>query len=118
MIIPTAALLCLLLQTSKGAIEGTVINSVTDKPIAAAQVQATRIPGPTAGATGFAGGTFQVPTGIVGGVTVGTPFGMVVREGGTPVQIPPATADANGHFAFVDLEPGTYLLRAFADGYA
>jgi hypothetical protein len=26
--------------------------------------------------------------------------------------------DANGHFAFADLEPGTYILRAFADGYA
>src|SRR6266446_6047727 len=99
MIVPTAALLFLLLQTNKGAIEGTVINSVTDKPIAGAQVQATRISGPTAGTTGFMAGTVQVPTGIVGAVGVGTPSGMVVRKGDAPIQIPPATTDTNGHYA-------------------
>jgi protocatechuate 3,4-dioxygenase beta subunit len=35
-----------------------------------------------------------------------------------PVQIPPATADSNGHFAFTGLESGMYSLRAVADGYA
>jgi hypothetical protein len=48
MMVPAAARLLLLLQTNKGAIEGAVMNSVTGKPIAGAQVQATKITGPTA----------------------------------------------------------------------
>src|SRR5207249_2118339 len=46
--------------------------------------------------------------------------GTIVGPGGapTPVQISPATTDANGHFAFSDLEPGPYSLHAFANGYA
>src|SRR5438105_2986753 len=111
--IAPAVFLFFLLQTSKGSIEGAVINSVTNKPIAGVQVQATRMPAPmpTNGA---------VPTAIALISDVTTPAGTVIRQadGVAPIQISPATTDANGHFVFPDLEPGTYLLRAFADGYA
>jgi hypothetical protein len=111
--ITPAVFLFFLLQSGKGSIEGAVINSVTNKPIAGAQVQATKMPAamPTTGA---------VPTAIGRVTDVTTPTGMIIRQAGgaAPVQISPATTDANGHFAFPDLEPGTYLLRAFAEGYA
>ncbi|PYS02073.1 MAG: hypothetical protein DMG16_10580 [Acidobacteria bacterium] len=112
--IALTAFLFFLLQSSKGSIEGAVVNSATNKPIAGAQVQATRMPGGM-------GTTGTVATALVGGViTAAPPAGTIVRqgEGAAPVQIPPATTDANGHFVFSDLEPGTYFLRAFADGYA
>src|SRR5438309_405876 len=113
MMISASVFLFFLLQSSKGSIEGAVINSVTNKPIAGAQVQATRMAGamPTNGA---------VPTAIARVTGVTTPTGVIVGQldGTAPVQISPATTDANGHFAFTDLEPGTYVLRAFADGYA
>ena len=69
----------------------------------------------------------QVPTAIVGGVAGGViPFPeggrvTVVRPNGfpvQPVQIPPARTDGNGRFSFRNLEPGTYFLRASAEGYA
>jgi len=118
-VIATSALL--LLQTAKGSIEGVVINNTTNQPIAGAQVTATRIgtppPQQPAGA--------QVPSGIVGGVTGGVIAGgtgvMIVGPNGAPVQpvqIAPARTSTSGQFSFRDLEPGTYLLRASADGYA
>ena len=118
-VIATSALL--LFQTGKGSIEGVVINNITNQPIAGAQVTATRIgtppPPQPAGA--------QVPSGIVGGVTGGVISGgtqvMIVGPNGAPVQpvqIAPARTNTSGQFSFRDLEPGTYLLRASADGYA
>src|SRR5262245_37740509 len=92
-----AAFLFILLQAPKSSIEGIVVNSITNKPIAGAQIGATRMPTlPNAAAGG------GVTTGVLGGV---------VGRGGGPVQIAPARTDANGHFAFRDLETGTYQLR-------
>ena len=47
-------------------------------------------------------------------MTVVRPNGFPVQ----PVQIPPARTDGNGRFSFRNLEPGTYFLRASAEGYA
>src|SRR5437763_10663641 len=111
-----AASVFLLLQTAKGSIEGVVVNSMTNKPIPGAQVNATRMP---AVATGGPAGT--ITTGVVGGVIGVAEAGRVITAQGPlnpPVQIPPVTTDTNGHFVFADLEPGRYLLRAAAEGYA
>src|SRR5947208_16860505 len=83
--IALTAFLFFLLQSSKGSIEGAVVNSATNKPIAGAQVQATRMPGGM-------GTTGTVATALVGGViTAAPPAGTIVRQGEAPVQIPPAT---------------------------
>src|SRR5262249_27209067 len=118
-----AASVFLLLQSATASIEGFVINSTTNKPIAGAQVTAVKLPGPvTAPAGGVVGGVVRSITtvtagGVVaGGTSVGVP--QIAGGGAQPVQIAPATTDANGHFAFSNLEPATYLLRALADGYA
>ena len=111
----------LLLQTGKASIEGIVISNITNKPIGGAQVTATRIATPPSAPAGT-----QVPTGIIGGVTggvIGVTGGARVTVGpnGIPVQaaqIAPARTDATGRFSFRDLEPGTYFLRASAEGYA
>jgi hypothetical protein len=113
-----AASVFLLLQTGKGSIEGVVINNITNQPIAGAQVTATRIPTPPPQPAGT-----QVPSGILGGVTGGVIAGGTVTIGPNgvpvqPVQIAPARTNASGQFSFRDLEPGTYLLRASAEGYA
>jgi len=99
----------LFLQTAKGSIDGAVLNSVTNAPIAGAQVTATKIPG----AIGVTGN--QVPTGVIQAGVVG---GIVSAGEGPRTAITPAKTNANGQFAFRDLEPGTYLLRASAEGYA
>ena len=88
-----AASLLFLLQTARGSIEGTVLNSVTNRPIAGALVSATKMP--------------ALPTGG-GGIVVS---GMIA-------QLSPARSDSNGRFAFDNLEAGTYSVRAIADGYA
>src|SRR5262245_60076269 len=89
--------LALLLQASKGSIEGTVVNSATNKPIGGAQVQATKMPGaPVAGA--------GPAMGVLGGVIAANAAGVIVRPpegpGQMPAQLPVATTDANGHFVF------------------
>src|SRR5262249_23970963 len=68
-------------------------------------------------------GTQITQTGVTGGIVVVAGDGRVGGLTGPvqatmPVQIPPATADSNGHFAFTGLETGMYSLRAVADGYA
>lgn len=87
--------LLFLLQTAKGSIEGTVLNSVTNRPIADALISATKVPALSAGTAG----------------------GFVVSNT-TIVQLPPARSDSNGRFRFDNLEPGKYSVRAIADGYA
>jgi len=103
------ALSCVLvfLQTS-GSIEGTVINSVSNKPVARAVIQATKLPS-------TASGTAPAPA---GGFIIAGAIGGIVSQAGGPQQPAAATSDASGHFAFQGLEPGTYLLRASAEGYA
>jgi Carboxypeptidase regulatory-like domain len=111
-----AACLFLLLQTPKGSIEGWVVSSVTNSSIAGGRVEATRVatsPRTTAGGAALAGVVGVMTRGVPG--PIGAASG-VVAEG--PMEIPNATTDANGHFVFQDLAPGSYLLRAFADGYA
>jgi carboxypeptidase family protein len=117
-IIAVAASAFLLLQTGKGSIEGIVINSITNEPIAGAQVNATRVPAALYQPSGAA-----VPTGIVTGVNggVGNLVTVAPAPGGGPVQavqMAPARTNASGQFSFHDLEPGTYMLRASAEGYA
>ena len=111
-----------LLQAGTGLIDGIVLNTVTNKPVSGAQVTAIRMATPPPQPTGA-----QVPSAIVGGPAGGVIGAtsargvIVVAPNGVPVQpaqIPPARTDANGRFSFRDLEPGTYLLRASAEGYA
>jgi protocatechuate 3,4-dioxygenase beta subunit len=119
-----ATSLFLLLQTGKGSIEGIVVNSITNEPITGAQVTATRMPAPPPQTAGS-----QAPNGIVGvvaGGAIGTPAGTLVAVAPPPngaplqqpVQLAPARTNASGQFSFHDLEPGTYSLRASAEGYA
>ncbi|PYS03188.1 MAG: hypothetical protein DMG16_07065 [Acidobacteria bacterium] len=112
----------LLLQGGTGFIDGVVLNPITNKPISGAQVIATRTATPPPQPAGA-----QVPTAIVGGVAggvIGVTEGRrvtVVGSNGVPVQpaqIPPARTDGTGRFSFRDLVPGTYFLRASAEGYA
>src|SRR5262245_59530184 len=71
--------------------------------------------GATGGAQGVTGGTIAVTKGIV---TVLAPSGGNTPALGQPVQIAPITTDISGRFVLRDMDPGTYLLRASADGYA
>jgi len=57
----------LLLQTGKGSIEGVVLNSVTNRPIAGAQLTAIRIATPPIATAGVQGPRGTV-TGVLGGV--------------------------------------------------
>src|SRR5262245_60008818 len=107
-----------LLQVAKGSIEGSVFSSATNKPIPGAQVSATRLPN----APQIPPGGGVVTGGVVGGV-IGATGARIVESPAqlqvvAPTQIQPAAADKDGHFVFQDLEAGTYLLRAAADGYA
>src|SRR5262245_15734748 len=99
----------LLLQTGKGSIEGVVLNRVTNRPIAGAQLTVTRVlDGVIAGAT----------QGII--VTRGATQVITVTPDEVPVPsapIAPVRSDASGHFVLRDLEAGTYQLRATAAGY-
>jgi hypothetical protein len=108
-----AASLFILLQTPKGSIEGTVINSLTSMPIAGAQITATRTPTPPIVSGG--GGTV---VGVTGGIVRLDGPGTTTAQFVQPVQIAPARTDSTGHFAFRDLEAGNYMLRASAEGYA
>jgi hypothetical protein len=108
----------LLLQAGNVSIEGIVISRTTNKPVAGAQVSLTklrRLPGgnPT-GIVGTLGGS-----GVVTIVGTGNTLSraMSVEDRGSSAQIPSTTADTNGHFIFTGLEPGTYSVRATADGY-
>ncbi|HLH30390.1 MAG TPA: carboxypeptidase-like regulatory domain-containing protein [Terriglobia bacterium] len=96
-ILSTMAALLLAFQTGKASIEGTVLTTA-NKPIAGAQV--TLIKSRTPGA--------------VGGIIVGTVIGGTIGTLNTTA----ATTDAAGHFAFPDIEAGTYIVQAAADGYA
>jgi protocatechuate 3,4-dioxygenase beta subunit len=92
-----AASLLLLLQTSKGSIEGFVVSSTTNKPVAGAQVTSLKLPDRVPGATG--------------GIIVG-------QVGGGPPDRPMTTTDASGHFVFSNIDAGTYQISATAEGYA
>jgi Carboxypeptidase regulatory-like domain len=118
-----AASVFLVLQAATGSIQGVVISSAANKPIGGAQVTAVKLPSlppvPNGGVVSAPERAIVV-TGVVGGIVGGgtlTP-GDTAGRIGAPVQIPPATTDTNGHFAFANLEAGAYLLRASADGYA
>src|SRR5437867_9377547 len=91
-----------LLQTPKASIEGTVLSSTTNKPIAGAQLTAikTQVPPGSPLTSGVSGGI----VGVLGGVRPGSTLS--------------AGTDENGRFVFQDLEPGTYIVNATADGYA
>jgi Carboxypeptidase regulatory-like domain len=91
------ASLFLLFQTSKGSIEGFVVSSTTNKPIAGAQVSSFKLP--------------DRPPGVTGGV-------IVSQLGGGPLDRPTATTDTSGHFVFSNVDPGTYQISATAEGYA
>src|SRR2546426_12837737 len=92
----------LLLQTAKGSIEGTVLSSTTNRPIAGAQITAFKMQtGPGAGRV------------VVGAVVGGTAGGGLAPQVGPPARLS-ASTDSSGHFIFQDLEPGTYSLQAAA----
>ena len=98
-----AASLFFLAQTANGTIEGTVVNATTNKLIPGAQVSGLKVPTPPPPGAGTV--TTQIPTGVF---AVGRPR----------PDIPSVTTDSKGHFVFQNLEPGTYMLNAAADGYA
>lgn len=109
-----ALALLLALQGAKVSIEGTVVSTIGNQPIAAAQVTLTRM---NASASGPG-----VP-GTVQGVLLGTTIAGVVGgtgnvQGGAVPSRPMTMTDSAGHFSFPDLDPGTYLIQAVADGYA
>jgi protocatechuate 3,4-dioxygenase beta subunit len=69
----------------------------------------------------------QSATGSIEGNVLGSTSGKPVRAAKivatrlatkTAGQAPTVTTDENGHFVFRSLEPGTYFLRAMADGYS
>jgi Carboxypeptidase regulatory-like domain len=106
-----------LLQAGKGSIEGVVLDSVTNRPIAGAQLTATKFGTPrnAPAAAPAQGGV----TGVLGGViAAGTQVTTVMPNGIPAAQLAPVRTDAAGHFIFRDLEAGTYQLRASAEGYA
>jgi hypothetical protein len=90
----------LLLQTPKGSIEGFVVSSTTNKPIAGAQVTSIKLPDRAPGANG-------VITGV-----------LIAQLGGAPPDRPATTTDGSGHFAFSNVDAGTYQISATAEGYA
>ena len=107
----------LLLQTGMGSIEGVVLNSVTNRPIAGAQLTAMKLPTPrNIPAAGQVQG--GIVTGAMGGVIGGAQVTTVMPNGIPVAQIPPVRTDVTGHFTFRGLEAGTYQLRASAEGYA
>ena len=93
-----AVLLAVFAQTPKGSIEGVVLDSVAQKPIAGAQITLMRTQVPP-GSTGFIAGT-------VGSVPERRP------------QNQTGMTDSDGRFRFPDVEAGNYLVQATADGYA
>jgi hypothetical protein len=99
-LVAAAASLLLLLQTPKGSIEGFVVSSMTNKPIAGAQVTSLKLPDRAPGANG-------VITGV-----------LIAQLGGAPPDRPATTTDASGHFAFSNVDAGTYQISATAEGYA
>src|SRR5215510_8557733 len=80
-----ATLLLLFFQNAKGSVDGTVLSSTTNKPIAGAQITAVR---------------------------------SQTAARSNPAATLSVSADDNGYFVLRDLEPGTYVLNASADGYA
>src|SRR5207253_9753589 len=88
-----AGFIVLSMQTAKGSIEGLVVSTTTNQPIAGAQVTGIK------------------STGQQGMIVVRTLGGGVVAEGFQPVELPPATTDSNGHFVIQNVEPGTYILH-------
>ncbi len=89
-----AGFIFLAMQTPR-SIEGLVVSATTSQPIAGAQV-----------------------TGLKNVITATAGAAGSMREGSIPGALPTAITDTNGHFLIEDVEPGTYSLRASADGYA
>jgi hypothetical protein len=114
---PIAVALLLALQGGKVSIEGTVVSATGNQPIAGAQVTLikTNAPVPGPGAAGTAQG---VITTAVAGVLGTAGMGAVIVQGGASSNRPTTTTDNGGRFSFQDLDPGTYLIQAAADGYA
>jgi len=96
-VVAAAASLLLLFQTSKGSIEGFVVSSTTNKPIAGAQITSLKLPDRAPGTTG----------GIITGVL-----------GGSPLDRPTTMTDTSGHFVLSNVDAGTYQISASAEGYA
>src|SRR5262245_55385041 len=92
-----AASLFLLVQTPKGSIEGFVVSSTTNKPIAGAQVTSFKLPDRQPGATG----------GVI-----------TALSGGPSPDRPTTTTDTSGHFVFSNVDAGTYQISASAEGFA
>jgi len=75
-------------------------------------VTLTRLSAPPAAgmaATGVIGGVLIGQGNVIGGQAAG-----VIR----PAPFDPATSDSNGRFVFSNLQPGNYILRGSANGYA
>src|SRR6476659_9718308 len=96
-VVAAAASLLLLFQTSKGSIEGFVVSSTTNKPIAGAQITSLKLPDRAPGTTG------GIITGVLGGSTLDRPTTMT---------------DTSGHFILSNVDAGTYQISASAEGYA
>src|SRR6266850_4978109 len=108
-----AAILAALLQPAKGSIQGTVVDSVTNRPIAGAQITGTRTPSPPIVPRG-AGAVL----GVAGGTITVDPPGTTITQFVHAAEITPVRTNAAGRFVLRDLEPGAYMLRASAKGYA
>jgi hypothetical protein len=97
----TASLL-FLLQIPKGSIEGTVVSSTTNQSVAGAQITANRT---------------QLTPDLAAAMSAGLIAGFASRQAPPPANLT-GTTDSNGRFVLHDVDPGTYVLRATADGYA
>ena len=105
---------------ARGRVEGVVLRAGTNEPVVGARVTLAR-PGemnPNTSISNTGPGNSvslyavpPVPTGT------GTANAAQAAMNIPPLPIPPATTDEGGKFAFRDVDPGTYRLFVYHDGY-
>jgi hypothetical protein len=112
-----AVILLLVLQTTSralqtgGSLEGTVVASGTNEPLAGARVTLNAVTTPAA-----AGSANSVVSGAIGMLPADAAVLSVPSN--SPSSIPSVTTDRDGRFAFQNLSAGLYSLHVLRNGYA